>query len=238
MTRPGRAVNSSLQRPMPDSVGPTRLSFRHRGGLPSRTDPAAHEAGRGRFGPDRAGGRVSRPSQQRLETVAAERDRRLAGPLRVIRTGDLAVAVDSRPDDLVGVVGHLIQGGGPPSSREESQIPLTIRTGLRPVRRECSASGPRRKHKRVGWGGSRHEWRVSVCVVLATGSRPSLFAETTRNQPCKPRQAHVLARWGARNPSPDAGAMSWTPAIKLGVSPTVRINPRRRSNATCAVRAR
>ena len=75
-------------------------------------------------------------------------------------------------------------------------------------------------------------------VVLATVSSPYLFAETTHTHPCKSRQAHVLARWGARKPSPDVGAMSWTPTIKAGVSQTARINPRRRSNSTCAIRAK
>ena len=75
-------------------------------------------------------------------------------------------------------------------------------------------------------GGSRHEWRFSVCVVLATGSSPYLFAETTHAHPCKPRQAHVLARWGAPKPSPDVGATPWTLTINAGVSQTGRISPK------------
>ena len=68
------------------------------------------------------------------------------------------------------------------------------------------------------------------------GLQPYLFSDTTCIRPCEPRRAHVLPRWGVRKPSRDVGATSWTPTIKVGVSRTIRISPRRRSTPTCAVR--
>jgi hypothetical protein len=148
----------------------------------------------------------------------------------------------------VGTVEELVESGVLSSStaegirkrpgRKEFDIELAHVAVDAPVLHQYEAEAPpsrsaglpmlNRKHKRVGRGGSRHSLTQLFYLLLTTVSRPYLFHGAAQISRRMPRWAHVPARRGASKPSPDAGAVARTPAIKAGVSQTARISSRRR----------